>query len=842
MKTLILTSSILCFFLLSLLSSFAQHIFIEPIPSWVHPIPADVTWENKDQQISGSVYYLLNDYQTHIPLEAVYHKQAKKILNIEGVQEESDLSIYFDPNYQHLLIHEVSVFRNGTVINKLKDHTFRTIQREAGQERYLYDGTVEAVLNLQDIRSGDVITYSFTKVGFNPAYQGHRASTVDLEYGLPIKDLYERIISSKGRVPVFKYFNDAPKPKIRELGDGTEYIWAKSNVEGFLPDTRIPSWYRAYEEIHYSDYKDWQEVVEDILSLFAIESQELARLREEFSTLIPTKDSTELLNQVVRFVQDEVRYLGFEEGIHAFKPHAPSQVLQQRFGDCKDKSFLLCTLLRSYGFEAYPVLVHSRIKANVTDRLPSLTAFNHCIAQIQLDTGVIYIDPTINNQGGAVDKIAFPDYRYGLVVREGETNLRELPKSIEKGTEVVQELIVQNETDSILFTVQSTFHQSEADRMRSFFANSSRKEISREYLTYYGKEYPGIRLAAPLEFQDFRDSMNIFLVKEAYWIAPIGPPSEDKQDLTEFSIYAIDLHSLLSVPQDLNRSMPFAISASHPYRLHIRLTFPYAPTGFVGTKTIKKDAYRYEYSSRIEDNSILIQHAYQTLTDHIPSEQIETYFRDHEQIKDYLGYDATYGPKAKLPFVISWMMLLLANGLCLFALFLCWKLYHAYDVPPKYAMRRDRPIGGFLWIIPALLLVKAGYSLYFLFDKGKYLNANAWEFLQTNSGIPSADVTRVLLSLDMVYDMFQLVFIGFLLLIFFKKRTIFPPLMIKYIWINLMYSVVMGYLMSTKSIILGITPPFMLYALTLFFSFFCVIYLKQSVQVEQTFIHSLKTS
>jgi transglutaminase-like putative cysteine protease len=41
--------------------------------------------------------------------------------------------------------------------------------------------------------------------------------------------------------------------------------------------------------------------------------------------------------EVIRFVQDEVRYLGFEEGLNAHMPHTPLDVYNQRFGDCKDK-------------------------------------------------------------------------------------------------------------------------------------------------------------------------------------------------------------------------------------------------------------------------------------------------------------------------------------------------------------------------------------------------------------------------------------------------------------------------------------------------------------------------
>ena len=54
-------------------------------------------------------------------------------------------------------------------------------------------------------------------------------------------------------------------------------------------------------------------------------------------------------------MQDEVRYLGLENGISAYKPSSPNKVYNQRFGDCKDKSLLLVTMLNQMNIEAYPV-------------------------------------------------------------------------------------------------------------------------------------------------------------------------------------------------------------------------------------------------------------------------------------------------------------------------------------------------------------------------------------------------------------------------------------------------------------------------------------------------------
>lgn len=129
----------------------------------------------------GSSYYLLIDEQENISEQEYYTHYAYKILTSEGVQQMSDLSFSFDPAYEQLTLHALRIHRVGAVIDKLpKD--IRTIQREQSMDRFLYDGSLTAVINITDVRVGDIIEYSFTKKGYNPAYSGYVSRKVYFNY------------------------------------------------------------------------------------------------------------------------------------------------------------------------------------------------------------------------------------------------------------------------------------------------------------------------------------------------------------------------------------------------------------------------------------------------------------------------------------------------------------------------------------------------------------------------------------------------------------------------------------------------------------------------------------
>jgi transglutaminase-like putative cysteine protease len=52
------------------------------------------------------------------------------------------------------------------------------------------------------------------------------------------------------------------------------------------------------------------------------------------------------------WVQDNIRYIAFEEGIMGFRPDAAQNVLQKKYGDCKGKANLLKEMLKLAGFDA----------------------------------------------------------------------------------------------------------------------------------------------------------------------------------------------------------------------------------------------------------------------------------------------------------------------------------------------------------------------------------------------------------------------------------------------------------------------------------------------------------
>ncbi|WP_206309063.1 hypothetical protein, partial [Streptomyces sp. A1136] len=98
-----------------------------------------------------------------------------------------------------------------------------------------------------------------------------------------------------------------------------------------------------------------------------------------------------------------IRYFSVSMGESSHRPHPPGEVLQHRFGDCKDKAYLLMTLLRQLDMDASPLLLSASRSKLPAKMAPTPLAFDHVIVQLRLDGKNFYLDPTLLGQAGGLD-------------------------------------------------------------------------------------------------------------------------------------------------------------------------------------------------------------------------------------------------------------------------------------------------------------------------------------------------------------------------------------------------------------------------------------------------------
>lgn len=92
------------------------------------------------------------------------------------------------------------------------------------------------------------------------------------------------------------------------------------------------------------------------------------------------------LKNVTEYIQQNVRYFIVERGIGGLQAHFAADIYRNRYGDCKDKTTLVISMLQAVGIRAYYVPVDHR-RGVVDPEAPSLVG-DHMITAIEIPAEV----------------------------------------------------------------------------------------------------------------------------------------------------------------------------------------------------------------------------------------------------------------------------------------------------------------------------------------------------------------------------------------------------------------------------------------------------------------------
>lgn len=97
---------------------------------------------------------------------------------------------------------------------------------------------------------------------------------------------------------------------------------------------------------------------------------------------------------VFKWVQANINYVAFEDGMGGFVPRNAIDVCNKKYGDCKDMSNLLTEMLRAAGLEAYMTWIGTRSKPYTYKQVPTPMVDNHMITALVLDGDTLFLDAT----------------------------------------------------------------------------------------------------------------------------------------------------------------------------------------------------------------------------------------------------------------------------------------------------------------------------------------------------------------------------------------------------------------------------------------------------------------
>jgi transglutaminase-like putative cysteine protease len=581
-------------------------------------------------EIRYGIYTLLDDHQVKVTDTVVeYRRRVEKVLTSGGVQNASELSIDFDPSYESVVLHSVVLLRGGKTIDELPQAAIRVIDKEDETQDRIYDGTRSALVILSDVRPGDTIDYSYSLDGANPILGGKYADEFDLTSATPAHLIRHRLITSRP-------MRFSIPPKI-EYG---EYIWEKRDVPPMDVEDDVPEWFDPFTHVQVTDFASWAEIGQWSVRMFRLEERSRKAVHDVAQTLLSAHPKDPVI-AAIRFVQDDIRYLGIEMGRNSHEPHQPADVLTQRWGDCKDKSFLLAALLRELGVEAYPALVNTKLRHELDAQLPSPFLFDHVITQVLVNGKTYWIDGTLSDQGGALESIDTPNDERALVVRPETKALTTIAINDNSSTVVEQTYAAKDYISPVTLDVVTTYHGGDADLFRASLVTESITDIARERLNRHAADHPKIEAVELPQITDDRDH-NIITMRERYRIRELWKNGE-----WSYSPHAIDAH--LKMPETRIRTMPLAFDypLDLTQRMIFRLPDPLSIEG--GREEVTTSVFAYDSEVKSSGNTVTATYHLRALRDGVPAAGVADHLMKINDVSDSLGF--TIDPERDAPLV-----------------------------------------------------------------------------------------------------------------------------------------------------------------------------------------------
>ena len=600
---------------------------IAPPSGWVKPQFFDRGAAAFAPEPGMDQHWLLLERQVNVASNEVFHHYARQILTVSGMQNGSTLKIDFNPSYQMLTLHWARIWRGGNHFEKLDAGRVRVVRQERDLEEHILNGEQTAMLVLDDVRVGDIVDYAYSVTGANPVFNGKFSTAIRVQLEEPVERLLTRVLWPAQRRLYPKAYGCAIQPLLATKSNVVECVWDLRQTPACHQEDALPVWCDPAPWVQLTEFKTWAEVNQWALALFQNNSQLSPELAQKIGAWrqLPTQEQQVLA--ALRFVQDEVRYFGIEIGVSADKPADPAAVFARRFGDCKDKSLLFVTLLRTLGIEAYPVLVNTQARQTVGDRLPAADLFDHCIAVVRFEGQTWWLDPTAGYQRGPLAMHYLPPYGYGLVISPQTTGLVAIPQTTGlPRTTTTEYFHLGGKSGVSSLKVVTVAEGRDADVLRETFANSKRGDIEKTFTHFYAEYYPGIKQAAAIEIGD-DESQDRFQTTEYYTIDQAWVKSA-KDGSFRCDFYPFSIAAINKKPMDTQRKLPLAVAFPQHQILRTEITIPATWNFGNETKHILDPAFDFRKQTRRVGKKLVLEYEYQSLADFVPAYRTEEYLQN----------------------------------------------------------------------------------------------------------------------------------------------------------------------------------------------------------------------
>lgn len=618
---------------------------IDSKPDWVRPAAAFAPSPPGRKGAFDGSRTLLRDFQYN----AIDRSQVSRYVAIEyellsrgSVEDNSTITIDFDPSYEELIVHGISINRDGMIIDKIKSARKEVLQTEQDLFNLIYDGTLTFTAILSDIRKGDIVRYEYSVLGSNPIYGDNFEryfSTASYQYS---HHNHYRILTFSGDDLNLRYKSgtteyeenskNAPPPApsvpglvITSYPTHREYLYSKHAVSDLDWENRTPRWRSPRSGFSVSDMNSWNDVAVWAFPLYEQAIQTTPELIDTAKYIADNYQGSEAkIGAALAWVQSEIRYFGIELGANSHQPSTAEETLERRYGDCKDKTVLLISLLKELEIEAEAALVNTQGTLRASDAVKRMHAFNHVIVHVYIDGESHWLDPTRTYQKGKLGNLSEPDFGAALIVHPDTTALTQMASPHSLTISQFHSFLTFDPQDSSFakLKVETIRNGRSAEKHRSYVSENGIEEVTEVYEEYYQDIYPELESVSKIELLEL--SGNVTSTTEYYDIHNFW----ENTDRAKHLLKAEDLRDWMIAPSN-PRQRKYAYKLPDPAQIseYWNINFNQEISDYYTSDSIETPEFNFTVEMRqsADSQSLAISYYLEILTQEVSADRITVY-------------------------------------------------------------------------------------------------------------------------------------------------------------------------------------------------------------------------
>ncbi|MEO7923380.1 MAG: transglutaminase-like domain-containing protein [Chitinophagaceae bacterium] len=336
------------------------------------------------------------------------------------------------------------------------------------------------------------------------------------------------------------------------------------------------------------------------------------------------------VKSIFYWVQDNIRYIAFEDGLAGFVPATAQEVFKSKYGDCKGMANLMTEMLKLAGLEAYMTWIGTRhIPYDYT--LPSLAVDNHCISTVILGGKEYYLD-------GTEKYIPFGDYAWRIQGKEvliGKGNsydVKKVPLMDKDKSKILTQTSFRLQDNVLKGHVKATLTGEQRTSFHQFYHDlptDDKKKLVQRFLEFGNKNL----VVTNVKTSDL-NNRELPVVIEGDIDLSNYVITEDKEIYVGIDFFPEDLRGYIP---DKNRQQDYALSSSYVSQDETELILPAGYKVASLPASIEEKAADYEvsgsYSSK--DNKVIFKKTFSVNNGRIRKADFENWKLFTKKLKDF---------------------------------------------------------------------------------------------------------------------------------------------------------------------------------------------------------------